>query len=169
MCKHDAVHGLATLGGHVLQEHGANATLVHVAEGTAEFLLSTKFSRVDERDADLVGMELAARAGFHPRGAVTIHEKILAKQGTSILNWLSTHPSGDQRVADLEANLPAVLPLYEHAVAVKTTSEEGADAVVHEVAQQVDRTVEALEDAIAHGAGSAGALMQNLWLGARRK
>jgi predicted Zn-dependent protease len=168
MCKGDVVHGLARLGGHVLQEDGANATLVRVAGGAAEWLISKKFSRVDECDADLVGMELAARAGFHPRGAVTLQEK-LAKHGTSSLTWLSTHPSGDRRIAELEANLPEVLPLYEHAVAEKTTSEKDADAVVNEVGQQVDRTVEALEDAIAHGAGSAGALLQKLVFGAPRK
>lgn len=78
-------------------------------------LLTLEFSRSDESEADLVGMELAARAGFDPRAGVTLWQKMGAANGNGPPQWLSTHPSGSTRIADIEANLPKVLPLYERA------------------------------------------------------
>ena len=78
-------------------------------------LLTLKFSRKDESEADLVGMELAARAGYNPRAGVTLWQKMGAANGSGPPQWLSTHPSGRSRIAEIEANLPKVLPLYERA------------------------------------------------------
>ncbi|MFM1907852.1 MAG: hypothetical protein RLZZ591_1529 [Pseudomonadota bacterium] len=78
-------------------------------------LLTLKFGREDESEADLVGMELAARAGFDPRAGVTLWQKMGAASKGAPPQWLSTHPSGNTRIADIEANLPKVLPLYEQA------------------------------------------------------
>lgn len=76
-------------------------------------LLTLQFSREDESEADLVGMELAARAGFDPRAGVTLWQKMSQANKGGPPQWLSTHPSGGRRIADIEANLPKVLPLYE--------------------------------------------------------
>ena len=84
-------------------------------------LLSLKFGREDESEADLVGMELAARAGFDPRAGVTLWEKMSAASKGAPPQWLSTHPSGNTRIAEIEANLPKVMPLYERARRSKTT------------------------------------------------
>jgi predicted Zn-dependent protease len=78
-------------------------------------LLTLQFSRSDESEADLVGMELAARAGFDPRAGVTLWQKMAAASKGAPPQWLSTHPSGSSRIADIEANLPKVMPLYERA------------------------------------------------------
>jgi predicted Zn-dependent protease len=78
-------------------------------------LLTLEFSRSDESEADLVGMELAARAGFDPRAGVTLWQKMGAANKGAPPQWLSTHPSGTTRIADIEANLPRVMPLYERA------------------------------------------------------
>ena len=78
-------------------------------------LLTLRFSREDESEADLVGMELAARAGFDPRAGVTLWKKMASGNGSAPPQWLSTHPSGNNRIADIEANLPRVMPLYERA------------------------------------------------------
>ena len=78
-------------------------------------LLTLQFSRSDESDADLVGMELAARAGFDPRAGVTLWQKMAAASKGAPPQWLSTHPSGNTRIADIQANLPKVLPLYARA------------------------------------------------------
>jgi predicted Zn-dependent protease len=78
-------------------------------------LLTLKFGREDESEADLVGMELAARAGFDPRAGVTLWQKMGNASKGAPPQWLSTHPSGNTRIADIEANLPKVLPLYEQA------------------------------------------------------
>jgi predicted Zn-dependent protease len=76
-------------------------------------LLSLKFSREDESEADLVGMELAARAGYDPRAGVSLWQKMTTSGKSAPPQWLSTHPSGSSRIAEIEANLPKVLPLYE--------------------------------------------------------
>ena len=78
-------------------------------------LLTLEFSRSDESEADLVGMELAARAGFDPRAGVTLWQKMEAANKGAPPQWLSTHPSGTTRIADIEANLPKVMPLYQRA------------------------------------------------------
>ena len=78
-------------------------------------LLSLQFSRSDESEADLVGMELAARAGYNPQAGVTLWQKMGAASKGAPPQWLSTHPSGSSRIAEIEMNLPRVMPLYEHA------------------------------------------------------
>ena len=78
-------------------------------------LLTLKFSRGDESEADLVGMELAARAGYDPRAGVSLWNKMAAASKGAPPQWLSTHPSGTTRIKDIQANLPQVMPLYERA------------------------------------------------------
>jgi len=78
-------------------------------------LLTLQFSRTDESEADLVGMELAARAGYDPRAGITLWQKMGAASKGAPPQWLSTHPSGSSRIADIEMNLPKVMPLYERA------------------------------------------------------
>lgn len=80
----------------------------------ANNLLNLKFSRDDESEADLVGLDLAARAGYDPRAGITLWNKMAAASGgSSPAPWFSTHPSSSSRAAEIEANLPKVLPLYE--------------------------------------------------------
>ncbi|WP_143900095.1 M48 family metallopeptidase [Tepidimonas thermarum] len=78
-------------------------------------LLSLKFSREDETEADLVGLELAARAAYDPRASVSLWRKMAQISGNNGLEFLSTHPSGPSRIRDLEANIPKVEELYEQA------------------------------------------------------
>ena len=78
-------------------------------------LLTLRFSREDESEADLVGLELAARAGYDPRAGVSLWEKMAAASKGAPPQWLSTHPASTTRIADIEKNLPKVLPLYERA------------------------------------------------------
>ncbi len=78
-------------------------------------LLNMTFSRSDETEADLVGLELAARAGYDPRAGVTLWQKMAANSKGAPPQWLSTHPAGTTRIADIERNLPRVLPIYERA------------------------------------------------------
>ncbi|MDD2713948.1 MAG: M48 family metallopeptidase [Simplicispira sp.] len=80
-------------------------------------LLSLKFSRGDESDADLVGLEMAARAGFQPQAAVSLWRKMGEATGGKEggLAFLSTHPSGPARIRELEENVPKVQALYAQA------------------------------------------------------
>jgi len=78
-------------------------------------LLALKFSRDDEREADIVGLDLAARAGFDPRAGITLWQKMLAASRNAPLEWFSTHPSGENRIRSIEALLPKLEPIYQAA------------------------------------------------------
>ncbi|MEG0973515.1 MAG: M48 family metallopeptidase [Comamonas sp.] len=78
-------------------------------------LLTLKFSRSDESDADLVGLEIAARGGYNPQSAVTLWEKMGEASGGGGIGFLSTHPTGPDRIAKLQTNVPKVMGLYEQA------------------------------------------------------
>ncbi len=70
-------------------------------------------SRIQESEADRVGLELMARAGYDPHAALTLWQKMgQASGGGGTPAFLSTHPSSSTRQADLQALLPRVLPLY---------------------------------------------------------
>ena len=78
-------------------------------------LLTLRFSRDDESEADLVGLDLAARSGYDPRAGVTLWQKMTASQKGAPVPWLSTHPSGPNRINEIERHLPQVMPLYTEA------------------------------------------------------
>jgi Zn-dependent protease with chaperone function len=79
-------------------------------------LLSLRFSRDDEVDADLVGLELAARGGYDPQASVTLWEKMSRASGDKTgPAFLSTHPTGPDRITRLRENVPKVQALYEQA------------------------------------------------------
>jgi predicted Zn-dependent protease len=89
--------------------------LGRLAAGMGEQLLTLVFSRDDESEADLVGMELAARAGYDPAAGITLWQKMGAASKGAPPEFLSTHPSGPTRIKDIEANLPKVEGLYRRA------------------------------------------------------
>jgi len=72
-------------------------------------------SRAFETEADRIGVELAARAGYDPRAAISLWEKMRALGDAQPPQFLSTHPSYDTRVADLRTIAARVMPLYERA------------------------------------------------------
>jgi predicted Zn-dependent protease len=71
-----------------------------------------KFSRGEETEADLVGIDLAARAGFDPRAGIALWQKMGAVNSRAPIEFLSTHPSGESRIAEMNRNMPLVLPVY---------------------------------------------------------
>lgn len=111
MGKSFATRGALELGSALL---GLGNTGRLVA-GMGEQLLTLTFSRSDESEADLVGMELAARAGYNPAAGVTLWQKMAAVSQGAPPEFLSTHPKGPTRIKDIEANLPKVQPLYARA------------------------------------------------------
>jgi len=72
-------------------------------------------SRAHETEADRIGVELAARAGYDPRAAITLWQKMGQLGGTEPLKFMSTHPAREDRMADLSVYAQRVLPLYEQA------------------------------------------------------
>jgi predicted Zn-dependent protease len=95
------------------------AAVTGVSEGTAslanmvaEVTFQLPFSREQESEADQIGLELMARAGYDPRAAVTLWNKMSAAASSGQPKFLSTHPAPKERIKDIEKNLPRVLPLY---------------------------------------------------------
>ncbi|MGH7150037.1 MAG: M48 family metallopeptidase, partial [Planctomycetota bacterium] len=81
------------------------------ATANAGFLLP--FSRKHESEADEIGLIYMARAGYDPRPAVDFWRRMAAKGGAKPPEFLSTHPSDETRIADLNALLPRAIREYE--------------------------------------------------------
>lgn len=111
MAKTQATSLTLSLGAQLL----GLGDLGNVAANLGTQLLSLKFSREDESEADLVGLELAARSAYLPQASVTLWEKMSAAGGGSGPGFLSTHPSGPERIRQLQANVPKVDALYQQA------------------------------------------------------
>ena len=104
-----AAFATGTAGGVAVQAAGAGSQLF--------FALPN--GREQEREADRMGLELAARAGFNPDAAVTLWQKMSAQSKSAPPEFFSTHPASDNRIAELKALAPKVRPLYEAAKAGK--------------------------------------------------
>ena len=96
-----AIFGLGN-GGRLLADMGGQ-------------LLNLQFGRDDEQEADLIGLELAARAGYDPRAGVTLWQKMGQASRRQSIEFLSTHPSGDTRIQGIQAAIPQVEGLYARA------------------------------------------------------
>jgi predicted Zn-dependent protease len=95
---------------------GAGAGALDLANQVASVTFQLPHSREQEAEADVMGLELMARAGYNPHAAVNVWQKMMsAQQGGGSPEFLSTHPSSSNRIADLQAHLPKVIPLYEAA------------------------------------------------------
>jgi Zn-dependent protease with chaperone function len=119
-------HGRARMSEQVLKLVGLNLAAAYFGlsdVGTAalaqaaQLAITLPYSRGHETDADLVGLELSARAGYDPRAAVSLWRKMGAASRGQPPPFLSTHPGHAQRIAEIERSLPRVLPLYEKAAA----------------------------------------------------
>lgn len=128
--------------GHVIARHGGKrmteATLVGLAGAAGAIAIDSKYgsekrdlfllayggistvgyvlphSRADESEADLMGLQYAAAAGYDPRAAITFWQKMAAKEGGQKMPaWLSTHPASSKRIEDLRNAVPRYMTLYQ--------------------------------------------------------
>ncbi|MBB6094566.1 putative Zn-dependent protease [Povalibacter uvarum] len=93
---------------------GAGDMTMELANQVAAVTFTLPHSREQEAEADRVGLELMARAGYDPNASITLWQK-MGKLGGSKSEFFSTHPSSDSRIKDLQANVPKVAGLYEAA------------------------------------------------------
>jgi predicted Zn-dependent protease len=120
---------------HALREHtresmsrqavtGVGLSVVEILTGVSlgdmgSMLAQSMFvlpnSRQNEQEADRIGVELAARAGYDPHAAVSLWNKMVNLGGSQPPQWLSTHPSHESRIKDLQDYSARVMPLYEKA------------------------------------------------------
>jgi predicted Zn-dependent protease len=108
--------GLATRG--AIELGAAVLGLGNVGRTVADMggqLLTLKFSRDDETEADIVGMELSARGGYDPAAGVTLWQKMIAANKGAPPQWMSTHPASETRIREIQDKLPKVEPLYARA------------------------------------------------------
>ncbi len=107
--------------GVALAKQGAGALLglgeggMAMADTVAQYSLTLPNSRGNENEADLLGLELAARAGYNPNAAVSLWQKMARAGGSAPPEFMSTHPSSSSRISALQAAIPKVMPLYEQA------------------------------------------------------
>ena len=103
---------IASIGGALL---GFGDLGGQVASGAAQLTL-LKYGRDDETEADVIGLDLAARAGFDPRAGLIVWEKMAAVSKGQPPQWLSSHPSHSSRIAEIAAELKRTMPLYARAI-----------------------------------------------------
>jgi predicted Zn-dependent protease len=107
-----ATNAVVAIGAAALGLGDAGATLGSLI---AQVTFTLPNSRTHEMEADRIGVELAARAGYDPRGAVTVWQKMATGGNGGTPEFLSTHPSPENRIKDLEGYAQRVMPLYEAA------------------------------------------------------
>ena len=128
--------------GHALREHGREQASqqmleqlgvgllgaltgvnTQLAQTIADVTISLPHSRAQETEADRIGVELAARAGYDPHAAVSLWQKMdKLAGGSQPPQFLSTHPSNASRIADVTQDAQKVMPLYQAAKASGTAS-----------------------------------------------
>jgi predicted Zn-dependent protease len=85
-----------------------------LAAAAAKVAVDLPNSRTAETEADRIGIELAAKAGYDPRSAVTLWQKMGAVSGGKAPPaFLSTHPSDEQRQQRLGKLAPEMMPYYQ--------------------------------------------------------
>jgi predicted Zn-dependent protease len=94
---------------------GLGQTAINASQTFLDLTVGLPNSREEETEADRIGVELAARAGFDPRAAISLWLKMSRIGGDRPPQWLSTHPSNESRIQDLRAYSERVYPLYESA------------------------------------------------------
>lgn len=128
---HEIAHALREHGreamskayGIELAKQGAGALLgvgqdtMALADYAVQYGMTLPNSRSNENEADLIGLELSARAGFDPNAAISLWTKMAKASEGAPPEFMSTHPASSSRIASLQAAIPKVMPLYEQAKA----------------------------------------------------
>ena len=101
--------GAGALGSAIF---GIDPSITNTVTGMIGQGVVLKFSRDEEREADLVGLDIAARAGYDPRAGIALWRKMAMLNKGAPPEFLSTHPGGETRIGDMERHMNVLLPLY---------------------------------------------------------
>jgi predicted Zn-dependent protease len=113
MAKQGLTNAGARIGGALISGiFGIDPNITGTIAGYGAQIVGLKYSRDDEREADLVGLDIAARAGYDPRAGVALWRKMAALNKRAPIELLSTHPGGESRIRDMEAHMNQLLPVY---------------------------------------------------------
>ena len=105
----------ALVAGSLAVKDNPNKNLILAGMGLgAQFGVLLPWSRIQESEADIIGLKIMARAGFNPRESVELWKNMSA-QGQHPPEWLSTHPSPGNRIENLNSHMNEALGLSEYA------------------------------------------------------
>ena len=96
-----------------IQASAGRGRAIGTAAAAAALAVQMPNSRAAESEADRIGIELAAKAGYDPRAAITLWQKMAKVGGKGPPEFLSTHPSPENREKTLAALVPQMMPYYE--------------------------------------------------------
>ena len=120
MTRQMGLNGIVALIGASISDEDDAALATAVASFAANFT-DLSFGRDAELEADRRGLTYMAAAGYDPRAAVGFWQRMeAATGGDSGSEWFSTHPSNENRIAQIEGLLPEVLPIYEQSRASRS-------------------------------------------------
>ena len=104
------------IGSGILSAIGIDQGITSAATSIASQglqLMNLKYSRDNESEADYMGLIFAAMAGYDPNVAVTFWQRMAASSSSSTPAFLSSHPSDEKRITDIQKHLPEALQYYK--------------------------------------------------------
>jgi len=108
--------GVNLIGALASPHSGAGQSLMGVLGVGAQYGILMPYSRIQESEADQLGLDLMAKAGFNPRESINLWKNMTRSDGSQPPEFLSTHPAHGTRITDLNARMPAALRLQQQAI-----------------------------------------------------
>ena len=129
MTKANNSQTLVQLGGAVASAMGVGQTATQL--GTAALsqglsLLNLKYSRDNESEADYMGLVFAAMAGYDPQVAVSFWQRMSSGSSNQTAVWMSSHPSDEKRIADIQRHMPEALSYYKPSGTTTNTAKKSS-------------------------------------------
>ena len=108
--------GVALVSAMASPHSGAGQSLMGLLGVGAQYGILMPYSRIQESEADLLGLDLMAKAGFNPRASIDLWKNMTRAGGSKPPEFLSTHPSDSTRITNLNAHMQVALRLQQRAI-----------------------------------------------------